>query len=495
MVAQASLQEPAVRHAVVAISSIYELVDEAPYETMLTTPKGRYAVVQYNQALQALTQMRDESVVLFVCILFICIEALRENKNGTITHCRYGIKVFNDSDGGGSAWARDYFRPIFVRLTSCPFFFGATLDAIPSPIGAEDEDISGPHLNWDVCRYRLDILLTRCIRFVREYELSAPGYPQRPAPDFSRYYERRALLVSQLADWLASFHALKEKRPVPATNPGPFLLMHMMNLVCKIWVSACGEPTEMAYDAHMATFREVVRLAGQAVAAEKRRLESAATPVQKPKFILEMGFIPTLYFVVTKCRDFELRQSALEYMAILAPERENLWNTSILYSVGKRIIGLEHFKAEPSETVDDMPTGEAHEEGGTTLIPPDEAPSTEGSATSPPPPPSELRVRDALVLRDPEERLGEANRGMVPHNPIQKVRFVMAGNLENPVIKVQEIAPVPSIVVPSPNYNVWVTSLASESSAASTSDGTRSDLAAEEAVGTPATQETRLETA
>ncbi|KAK0627719.1 hypothetical protein B0T14DRAFT_403722, partial [Immersiella caudata] len=349
MVAQASLQEPAVHHAVVAISSFYELVDSGPFEKVVGSEKGRYAVVQYNRALQELRQMRDESVVLFVCVLFICIEALREDKQGAMTHCRYGIKVFNGSQGSGSQWAREYFRPLFVRLTCCPYFFGATIDYFPSPAGAEEEDVSGPHGSWDVCRYRMDLMVMRCVRFVREYEIPAPNLPPKPPPNYSSYGERRDRLVAMLDVWLASYDGLFARLPPPADNLSPYLMMVMMCLVCRIWVSACGAQDEMAYDEHLETFAEIVDLARQAAEVEKAKMQSNRTTLHRSKFVLEMGFVPTLYFVVIKCRNLALRQAALDYMTMLAPERENLWNATLLYSVGKKIIELEH--GESSKTV------------------------------------------------------------------------------------------------------------------------------------------------
>ncbi|KAK4450032.1 hypothetical protein QBC34DRAFT_272075, partial [Podospora aff. communis PSN243] len=342
MVAQASLQEPAVHHAVVAISSLYELVDRGPCDEVIASDKGRYAVVHYNRALQSLRQMRDESVVLFVCVLFICIESLRENRQGAMTHCRYGIKVFNDSDGGGSEWAREYFRPLFVRLTSCPYTFGQTIDYFPNLVGAEEEDVSGPHGSWEECRYRIDLMVSRCIRFVREYEIPSPNLPPRPAPDYSTYVERRDRLIAQLDEWLRSYDDLFATHPPPADNLSPYLMMVMMCLVSRIWVSACGAQDEMDYDDHLETFAEIVDLARQAAAVEKAKMQSNRTPLHKSKFVLEMGFVPTLYFVVVKCRNLALRQAALDYMTVLAPERENLWNTTLLYSVGKKIIEIEH---------------------------------------------------------------------------------------------------------------------------------------------------------
>ena len=220
MVSQASMQEPAVRHAVISISSIYELVDDTPCELMLVNPKGRYAMVQYNHALQQLTSIQDESVVLFTCILFVCLEILRDNKMAALTHVAYGIRVFNNSHRRHSSWAADYFRPIFIRLTSCPFFFGATNEVLPVLYGAHGPAVPGPQDSYAVARHRLDILTALSVHFVRKYEAMAPE-KRKAEPDCSCFEEQQSDLVWRLDDWMANYDVLIAANPPPADNPTP----------------------------------------------------------------------------------------------------------------------------------------------------------------------------------------------------------------------------------------------------------------------------------
>lgn len=220
MVSQASMQEPAVRHAVLSISTVYELVDDTPSEKMLMNPKGRYAMVQYNHALQHLAGVQDESVVLFSCILFICLEILRDNKMGALTHVAHGVRVFNNCLQRKSAWAADYLRPIFNRLTSCPFFFGATEKALPILYGVEGLRVSGHQENYEVARYRLDLLTASSIRFVRKYEAAGPDRP-KDTPDYTDFEEQQAALVSALDDWVANYDILEATAPRPSGTPTP----------------------------------------------------------------------------------------------------------------------------------------------------------------------------------------------------------------------------------------------------------------------------------
>lgn len=90
VVAQVGQQEPAVRHALSCISSLYEgLGDRSP--SLLKPSQERFAITQYNMALGHLTSPKvDQNIVLLVCLLFICIETMRNNKDMAIQHCRHG---------------------------------------------------------------------------------------------------------------------------------------------------------------------------------------------------------------------------------------------------------------------------------------------------------------------------------------------------------------------------------------------------------------------
>lgn len=474
MVAQASMQEPAVRHAVAAISSIYELTDDPSQDSLVGTQRGRFALEQYNQALHHMTKNCDESVVLFVCILFIAIESLRENKQAALTHCQYGIKVFNNL-GSGNVWARDYFRPIYIRLTACPFFFGASLNAFPCPVGTEEEEISGPHANYSICRYRLDLIITRCIRFIREYELPAPG-TFKPPPDYTFYHERQTVLLSQLADWTKNFDDFVAANPYPDNNQSPYLLMRIMSITCRTWISACAEESEMAYDKYMDDFKEVVRLSGQALASERARMGTSTRMSTKSKFTLELGFIPSLYFVVIKCRDLQTRLLALYYMAELSPTRENLWNSSLMVAVAKRVIELENGVVpgdgppdallSQQTTLEDPRKGDADVDATTCLsasstigstgnaqpFPPDlELPTAEGSDIS-----RGMRVREAFVVQRNKPAFDHDHRAL-PHRGDHKIVFVLGDDSKTvgPVEAVPPVAEVdsslPSIIAAADN--------------------------------------------
>ncbi|KAK3390971.1 hypothetical protein B0H63DRAFT_128800 [Podospora didyma] len=388
LVVTASYQEPAVRHAVIAISSIYEQMvgEQAQHAHLFDSPRRRFAIGHYNRALQQLTKTDDEGVVLFVCVLFVCIEILQENKDAAIDHVRHGVVIFNNSKASSSVWARSQLLPMFIRLSIFPFFFGGTVDTFPG-ISEFDADLPGIHTALEASRFRLDLLVARCVRFIRSVD-PYREWPLSHEPISETLRTEQQTLSVMLDEWLHSFSAFRTTNPPPNSDAeGLYMIMQMKGLVGKIWVSTCADRNEMAYDSLLVHFQEIVAMAGLAVKTENNRAANLDEPALKPKFIFEMGYLPLLYFVVIKCRDLPTRLAALEYMTALSFNRECLWDSVLMFSIAWRIIELEHCV--------DRRSFEAH---GSYLDPAEYGPDTVLV------PPEEMRIKDSKSIRDAEFR-------------------------------------------------------------------------------------------
>lgn len=220
----------------------------------------------------------------------------------------------------------------------------------------------------------------------------------------------------------------------------------MIYVVLKIWVLVCRETDEMAYDNYMDSFAEVVDLARLAAEAESEKQKLRSDPTPRSKFVLEMGFIPVLYFVITKCRRLSLRLAALKYLPLLAPERENLWNATIMYAVARKIVEMEHGPLDADGQAVSMSEG-AHPDHD--LVEPritiaaavDSAPlqgNAEGNSPDrintplrpSPKPPSQVRVKDVLVLSERDLGDGATPVPAYPHKPGATLSFIV-GAQEN----------------------------------------------------------------
>ena len=164
VVMQLSHHEPAVRHAVVAVSSLYEQFQDVA-KTPTLAPTNLVAVRHYNAAIKELRLARDETLVLVVCALFICVESLQGNHHSAIEHCRSGIQVLNKADSL-SGWARDHLLAIFCRIGVFPFFFGCDASSFPCVAGLAPTSSTAFCSTTDA-QSSLDAILSASIRFIR----------------------------------------------------------------------------------------------------------------------------------------------------------------------------------------------------------------------------------------------------------------------------------------------------------------------------------------
>lgn len=322
--AQLSHREPAVRHALVAISSLYE------YGT-----QNQFAVRHYNAAIQKMVSASDETLALFMAVLFICVEFLQGNAAEAIAHCQHGILIFNTASSS-SAWAHEHLLPLFSRISVFPFFFGGDVSTFPQLEGLSSL-ISTSFSSITDAQKVLHALTTRSIRFVRSGDKYRLG-PLRHSPIPTSLREEQHNIEESLDDWHRAFSTFNDTHKQSGAVATDYPILLMQYLVCKIWVNSALDRDETAFDRHYASFRLIVRLGAQKAASRS----SAPSKSSGPKFIFEMGFMPLLYFVVIKCRSLEIRLAALECMKELAVSREGLWEVSTMYYVGRRLIETEH---------------------------------------------------------------------------------------------------------------------------------------------------------
>lgn len=335
-VMQFSTQAPAVRHAAMAVSSLYEGLE--PFRA--TDTKNPFAIEQYNQSISRLRATPDdEPVVLVVCVLMTCVEMMQGNIQAAIQHCRHGIAILNGSTANTEMRAR--LIPLFCRLSIIPFLHGVQPNAFPLLDDTEFFDLTRlapgaePPRTVEAVQNSLDIFLPRCIRFVRAAEAFRALPPDQIPPDL---LDQQRGLVGHLERWKAMADSFRRARVLSPADDLTFHIVEMRYLVGRIWIDMGLEPDEAAYDAHLPRFQRIVDLATLVLAGSAG---SADDEAGRPKFVFEQAFMPLLYFVVVKCRCLCTRVAALHAMRALGVMRENLWDVDVMYAVAQNVIELE----------------------------------------------------------------------------------------------------------------------------------------------------------
>lgn len=339
LVLQLAIQEPATRHAVLAISSFYERFD--PFAYSPRPSEDDVGLRHYNQALGqvAMSKHLGADTVVFISVLFTCIEFLRGDVIAAIQHCRHGIHILKSMDHDSPDVSA-----IFHHLSIFPYFFGATLSDFPIP--QTRKHVTSNIDNIAQAAEILDCLMSSSVRLVRAFDpfrLSAVDVTEMPPSLISTQEE----LCQDLDSWRTGFSILKDQVESSAESRILLRNLEMRWLVCNIWVHIASCPDEMGCDAYRDQFERIVELAREDAAS--RKLCKTGKPTV---FKFEMGLSPLLHFVVIKCRFLRLRLEALALLSTLACARESLWDASLMYGIGHCIIEREHGIKLPARLVE-----------------------------------------------------------------------------------------------------------------------------------------------
>ena len=358
LVLQLSHSEPSIRHAVSAISLLYQDVESSlrhPAGYVNANPEAQQKWNTAMKSLSARIQAHPNSnlVPLVCCLLFTCIEFLRGNGEYSMLHIQSGFNILaalrRNSDAAPNLGSdlsfddleaiEDHIVPMFSRLNLLCSLAGRMAPPIHALTAKEDS----PQEDLSDSRRRLFEISDTCIRFIREVSPRATSFEI----DFEDFIEQAKLQTrldawrDQLDELLERMQAVGNLAEQDALN---LLLAHYK--VIYIWLRVCTVPGETVTDVYHTDFEEVVHHAEQIT----KPGVGMATP-QPLSF--DFHILGPLYFVAMKCRHPSIRRRALE-MLQLAPRREGLWNAHHAYVTAKRVIELEerdlNRQALPDET-------------------------------------------------------------------------------------------------------------------------------------------------
>ncbi|KAI5919640.1 hypothetical protein F4810DRAFT_686400 [Camillea tinctor] len=316
--------EPAVRHALVAVSALYERLLLRGVAVEEKDGGGSVALGHYNAAIRELRKADSAPLALLVCVLFICVEFLRGDRERAVQHCHHGVRLL-ESVAPAYAWTREFLAPLFRRLTLFPFFFGRGRSSFPALAGAADA-VPPAFAGVADAQSHADNLLRRAVRLLRRADPYRLG--GQDALDTLLLRERDEIRA-MLHAWEQAAAAFQWGQPESARDETVCNILMRVE-IARVWTEAALERSEMVYDRYIERFRWLVDEAAK------------LAPRHSPVFTFEMAFVPSLFFIVIKCRDLDTRLLALSLVKKLGARKETLWELPTVYATGKLIIELEH---------------------------------------------------------------------------------------------------------------------------------------------------------
>ena len=224
-------------------------------------------------------------------------------------------------------------------------------------------------------RQALDSLCERIMRFNELLSSYHPG-PNNILP--KSIQSSGSGFKMQIAQWSSAFAPLLEGRRrlgVTITERAGIDVLKMIHLMTSVLFFMGFSTTEMDFDNFRPHFHEIVELAKEVVVDEElflaqescgqqescRHSEAGRAKPQfpgltahqpghqedpyfvshiKPSFALDLGIVPPLFVVATKCRDRKLRREAIRLL-LSSPRREGMWDSILCGRVGQWIMKVE----------------------------------------------------------------------------------------------------------------------------------------------------------
>ncbi|KAF5705005.1 transcriptional regulatory moc3 [Fusarium mundagurra] len=339
VVLKMSSTEPAVRHAILAISSLHEAVQVK--SRSLKEIDTRFAFREYGNAITSLRnwgQRSEPSVVpLLVCVLFICVEFLIDRDTAAQMHICQGRHILSTL-GDGRSPAMEMIKhslvPVYARLSLSSFLFGSRPAPIPAHLRSWS-DMPAVFATIEEARYALYLLLDDGLQF--STSARTPIYnPNAEPEEIRKLQNEQQRLLSQLSRWHAAFTVTTSMSPQSPSLENSLNVLRIYHQSTLIWVSTALDTGETKLDQFMPNFANIITLASTIIS-------SVPSNAKLEPFSFETEIIPPVYWTAIKCRHPLLRRAALKLLTRnqMRNRRENLWHARETAVIAARIIEIE----------------------------------------------------------------------------------------------------------------------------------------------------------
>lgn len=368
LVLQASVTEPAVLHAVLALSCAHRStsiagVKKASLEPNAPDKHEQFCLRQYSSAIAKLkphfmsSSKASLRVALIACIVFTSLEFVRGHYQTAQIHLRNGLqllgqlKVVSPAAQGAEpaslskdeqsvdGWLAEQFSRLILQST----LFGQR--RLTAPIGKTYRNLVQPviFVSTSHARKCLDGLINEATTLAARYDTERAGSLRRlPSPEL---LEHQAAIQISLAGWYRAYEDSNSPSGISkdiATVMG-FKILHSYYLVARIMLSTCLRlDGEMAYDYHTQDFRAILLNSwqlGEIVFNDAPGTKFAHDP-SIPPIVADMGWITPLYFTAIKCRVKEVRLEAIRFLAH-GDCKEGIWDAALASQVGRQVMTIE----------------------------------------------------------------------------------------------------------------------------------------------------------
>ncbi|KAK6950697.1 hypothetical protein Daesc_007222 [Daldinia eschscholtzii] len=365
LIFQAASTEPAVLHAIIALSSAHKregLCFDTTPDTALDEQE-HFVLKHYTDAITHLQSHftsktnRSIRVALITCLMFIIMEYLRGNFLTGYNHLQNGLRVLNEFSARSNAIDRyslfqepccdsadAWIIQAFIRLDVQAKFQHRGSQFLN--ITQEDCSHDGPAIppifqSVNQGRQLLDRIISQI--FYLHHQCCRQTQPSNKV-DPQGLLSRQRNLSTKLDSWYNAFKASRAVLPRSkiTQNTVAYIILEIYHTVAKIMIDTCLRlEDEMRYDIHTDAFEFIL--------AQLNHLRdlSLSPPLalvlhfsDTSSSIIDLGAILALYYVALKCRVHSIRHEVLNFLTTIT-HKEGIWSSQLVTRVIQEVITIE----------------------------------------------------------------------------------------------------------------------------------------------------------
>lgn len=355
---RAANEEPAIRHAVIALGGIHEFRGLEKERLNGIPPTDPFSERQYGKAITLLlnsTQMSSKQsteVFLLSCILFACFESLRGHIKSAITHVTCGLKLLHQTETADTLASFAYvpqktIRSLFTRLDNQMMELGGSLlltmlrekERLAPPFS----ELKDPETfkNLEGAYESFDIFLNRTLHVHRTLEmlLADPLGFSDPETLLLKIETERGKCLQYLDRWSRAFnhHFIRDGPQHERSSDYNIYVLQIWRVTAKLLHSVKLTDTEETWDQFQPEFNTIVTLA-EALVETSYITNTSSQGI--PSFSFHLGILPPLFLTSIRCRDLIIRRRAVH---ILSSSRrcEGMWDSHLAATVARYVIDAE----------------------------------------------------------------------------------------------------------------------------------------------------------
>ncbi|KIX94965.1 uncharacterized protein Z520_09275 [Fonsecaea multimorphosa CBS 102226] len=356
LVIQAGYSRGIVRHALVAIASYHESVDNPDHFRQLD--RQRFAIWQYNKAIKSLLDAGihgDIEDVLLASILFTFFENVRGMLSNALVHLHAGLRVLTEWRSLHGSWDKVKPSTRFVEEHLAPIL-GHLQDLAATLMPIRPDRLKITSTDPPECFQSLQESHFYFNKIVHGLCSSLQHVHERdtwPYGDQSIIHDGRVVLWAWYNSFTKFLGEVRHNVHLCSTHSSPchfevgacYLQMQFWAAIIRL--ESTIYRSEMVFDSHLSEFQALLDMTTRL--ADMLDMEEAAGADACLGFPVE--YLAVAAFIALRCRESVIRRGAIGLMRS-HPRLEGIWQNTVAADLAEFIVTLE----ETDSATNDFPS-------------------------------------------------------------------------------------------------------------------------------------------